>query len=154
MSADSTSGSASASLSHHPAPHRERASTLASTFGLLGGPLAWFVQLCAGYGLASWSCFPKDQRGIAPLAGASWSWSVMVSLLTASVVIAVASLFAARSNFARTRQEGAGDHVHLMEVGVGRTRFIALWGMLLGGGFAVATLLDAVAFLVLPRCAG
>jgi hypothetical protein len=143
-----------ASLSHHPAPQRERASTFASAFGLLGGPLAWFVQLCAGYGLSSWSCFPKDERGLAPLVGVSWSWPTMVVLLVASVVIATAAFFAAYGNFRRTRDEGHGGHAHLMEVGAGRTRFIALWGMLLGAGFAVATVIDAVAFLVLPRCAG
>ncbi len=143
-----------ASLSHHPAPHRGRASTLLSTFGLLGGPLAWFVHLCAGYGLASWSCFPKDVRGLAPLEGAAWSGPVMVILLIASVLTAIAALFAARSNFERTREEGHGGHGQVMEVGAGRTRFIALWGMFLGGGFAVATVLDAIAFVVLPRCAG
>jgi len=143
-----------ASLSHHPAPHRERASTVGSAFGLLGGPLAWFVQLCAGYGLASWSCFPKDQRGVVPVVGVSWSWPTMVVLLVVSVIIAVAAFFAAYRNFQQTRDEGHGDHAHLMEVGSGRTRFVALWGMMLGAGFAVATVIDAVAFVVLPRCAG
>jgi hypothetical protein len=143
-----------ASLSHHPAPQRERASAFASAFGLLGGPIAWFVQLCAGYGLASWSCFPKDQRGVTPVEGVTWSWPTMVALLIASVVIAVAAFLAAYRNFQRTRGEGYGDHAHLVEVGTGRTRFLALWGMVLGAGFAAATVLDAVAFLVLPRCAG
>jgi len=78
----------------------------------------------------------------------------MVVLLIASVVIAIAAFFAAYRNFQQTRDESHGDHTHLMEVGAGRTRFIALWGMLLGAGFAVATVIDAVAFLVLPRCAG
>lgn len=142
------------SLSHHPAPQRKRVSTFSSAFGLLGGPLAWFVHLCGGYGLASWSCFPKDQRGMAPLVGASWSGPVMIGLLVAGVVIAALSLVIARRNFNRTRGEGAGEQGHVSEVGAGRTRFIALWGMLLGGGFAVATLFDVVAFLVLPRCAG
>jgi hypothetical protein len=143
-----------ASLSHHPAPQREHASAFASTFGLLGGPLAWFVQLCAGYGLASWSCFPKDQRGVTPVEGVSWSWPTMVVLWIAGVVIAIAAFLAAYRNFQQTRGEGRGDHAHLVEVGTGRTRFIALWGMLLGAGFAAATVLDVIAFLVLPRCAG
>jgi len=78
----------------------------------------------------------------------------MVTLLIASVVIAIAVFLAAYRNFQQTRGEGHGDHAHLVEVGTGRTRFIALWGMLLGAGFAAATVLDAVAFLVLPRCAG
>jgi hypothetical protein len=78
----------------------------------------------------------------------------MVFLLIASVAIAIAAFFAAYRNFRRTRDEGQGDPAHLMEVGAGRTRFMALWGMMLGGGFAAATIIDAVAFMVLPRCAG
>jgi hypothetical protein len=78
----------------------------------------------------------------------------MVVMLIASVFIAIAAFFAAYRNFRRTRDEGHGDHAHLMEVGAGRTRFVALWGMMLGAGFAVATVIDAVAFVVLPRCAG
>ena len=42
----------------------------------------------------------------------------------------------------------------LMEIGAGRTRFLALWGMVLGVGFALAAAITAVAFIVLPRCAG
>ena len=42
----------------------------------------------------------------------------------------------------------------VMEVGSGRTRFLALWGIFLGAGAAVTIVLTAVAFWVLPRCAG
>jgi hypothetical protein len=143
-----------ASLSDHPAPHRERVSTFSSIFGLLGGPLAWFVQLCAGYGLASWSCFPKDLRGNTPVEGASWASPTLVTLLIAAIVVAFAAFLAARRDFQRTREESQGDPAHLMEVGAGRTRFIALWGMFLGAGFTAATLINAIDFLVLPRCAG
>jgi hypothetical protein len=41
-----------------------------------------------------------------------------------------------------------------MEAGAARTRFLALWGALLGGGFALATAITGVAFVTLPRCAG
>ncbi len=78
----------------------------------------------------------------------------MVAFLVAGVVIALAALWTAQRNFVQTRAEGPGDPAHLVEVGSGRSRFMALWGMLLGGGFALATVIDAVAFLVLPRCAG
>ena len=32
--------------------------------------------------------------------------------------------------------------------------FCALWGVVLGSGFALATLVTGVAFVFLPRCAG
>ena len=142
------------SLLHHPARHRERVLCYESALGLIGGPLAWFLQLCAGYALASWPCFANDDRTLTPLAGYAWTWPAMVLAMLAGVAIALTSFWISWRAFVRVRDESDGDHRHLMEVGAGRTRFLALWGMLLGGGFALATLVTAVAFLVLPRCAG
>jgi hypothetical protein len=141
-------------LSHHPAPHRDRVPIWESVFGVLGGPLAWFVQFTVGYALASWPCFPADQRMPQPIEGYGWSTSAMVVALVAAVLVAVAAFWVSWRTLQRTRDEGRGDHTHLMEVGTGRTRFLALWGVLLGGGFAVATLVTAVAFIIVPRCAG
>jgi hypothetical protein len=141
-------------LSHHPAPHRDRVALYESLFGVVGGPAAWFIQLCAGYALASWPCFPNSERGVAPLPGYEWTWPAMVVLLAAGVLIAFAAFLVSWRVLRRTQEEGEGGHHALMEIGAGRTRFLALWGVLLGGGFALATIVTAVAFLVLPRCAG
>jgi amino acid transporter len=135
-----------AALSHHPAPLRHQVSRAEAIFAVVGGPLAWFVQLCAGYALATRPCFPPT--------GFQWSFPLMVILLIAGVVVALAAFAVSWRTFARTRNESGGDHRHLMQVGAGRTRFLALWGMLLGAGFTVATSLTAVAFLLVPRCDG
>jgi hypothetical protein len=115
-------------------------------FALAGGPLAWFVQLCAGYALATWPCFPADHRRLVPQNGYTWTFPLMVALLIAGVVVALLAFGVSWRTYARTRDETGGDD--------GRTRFLALWGMLLGAGFAVATSLTAVAFLLVPRCDG
>jgi amino acid transporter len=141
-------------LSQYPAPPRHQLALSSAMFGLIGGPLAWFVQLCAGYALASGPCFAQSQRATQPLEGFAWTWPAMIALLIAGVIVALAAFAVSYRTFVRTRDEAGGDQHHLMEVGAGRTRFVALWGMLLGSGFAVATALTAVAFLVLPRCAG
>jgi amino acid transporter len=133
-------------LSQHPAPLRHQLSIGEALFGVFGGPLAWFVQLCAGYALATQPC-----RSQSSYAG---SFPVMVALLIAAVLVALAAFGVSWRTYARTRDETGGDHRHLMEVGAGRTRFLALWGMLLGAGFAVATSLTAIAFLLVPRCDG
>jgi hypothetical protein len=142
------------SLSHHPAPHRDKVSAFEGAFGLLGGPAAWFVQLCAGYGMASWPCFPLDEHHVLPLSGYAWTWAAIVAISIAAVVVALAAFAVSRRTYKRTRAEGHGDHRHVLEVGTGRTRFLAIWGMVLGASFAVATALTTVAFFVLPRCAG
>jgi hypothetical protein len=143
-----------ASLSHHPAPRRERVFATESLFGLLGGPLAWFIQLCAGYGLASWPCFPSAERRLLPPSGYAWTWSAMVVVSVAAIVTSLAAFFVSRRIYNRTRDEDAGGHEHLLEIGAGRTRFLALWGMVFAVGFAVAAAMNTVAFFVLPRCAG
>jgi amino acid transporter len=141
-------------LSQHPAPLRHQLSIGEALFSLLGGPLAWFVQLCAGYALATWPCFPETHRRLMPASGYAWSFSLMVGLLIAGVLVALLAFGVSWRTYARTRDEAGGDHRHLIEVGAGRTRFMALWGMLLGIGFAVATSLTAVGFLLVPRCDG
>jgi hypothetical protein len=142
------------SLSHHPAPRRHEASVPAIVFGLAAGPLAWFVQLCAGYTLASWPCFPLEQHRLVPQDGYAWTWGGIIAISVVAVIICVAAFLVSRRTFNRTRDEGQGGQQHLLEVGSGRTRFLALWGMVLGLGFAVATGMTAVAFFILPRCAG
>jgi hypothetical protein len=140
--------------SQHPAPHADRVKLHESFFGLFGGPLAWFLQLCGGYALASQPCFVNGSLARAPPASSHWTWPAMIGLMVVAVLIALASFLVSRQAFKRTREETHGDHYHLMETGAGRTRFLALWGMVMGSGFALATVLTAVAFLTLPRCAG
>jgi hypothetical protein len=145
---------ASTSLSHHPAPLRGQVPKVLLAVCVAAGPLAWFVQLCAGYGLASWACFPHDARRALPLSGWNWTFPAMVALLVLGVIVALAALLVSWRTLERTREEAEGGHHHLMEIGAGRTRFLALWGTVFSAGFAIATLLTVVAFIVVPRCAG
>jgi hypothetical protein len=146
-----------ASLSHHPAPHRERVAAVQIAFGLLAGPAAWFCQLCAGFALSSWPCFPADQPMLAPMRGYGWTWAATGIVSLTAVTISVAAMIVSRRLLQRTRGESAGGHGHpldLLDVGTGRTRFLASWGTIAGGAFAVASAFTGVAFLILPRCAG
>jgi hypothetical protein len=53
----------------------------------------------------------------------------------------------------KTRAEPQGARAQL-EPGNGRTQFLALWGVVLGGGFALTSLATGIAFLTVPRCGG
>jgi hypothetical protein len=143
-----------ASMSHHPAPHRHQVSLFESAFGLVGGPVAWFIQVCANYTMASWPCFPEEQRNLLPQAGYGWTWSAIIAVSIATFVIAVAAFLVSRRAYNRVRDEAHGDHQHLIDVGSGRTRFLALWGMIFSAAFAVGIAMDGVAYFLLPRCAG
>ncbi len=141
-------------VSGHPQPQPAAIPPAAATFALLGGPLAWFIELCADYWLASWSCFPKDQRGATPLEGVGWSGPTMLAIWSACMLVAVLALVTSWRLFRDTRQARERDYYHLIEDGDGRLAFLALWGMLLSGGALLTLIIDVVAFVVLPRCGG
>ena len=141
-------------VSEHPQPSEARVPMLAAGFGLLGGPLAWFLQLCGDYSLVSWSCFPKDHRGSMPVEGVGWSGPMTLALWCVCILIAALAFLTSWRLFRQTRQAQAKDYYHLLEDGDGRLAFLALWGMLLSGGAVITIVLDVVAFVVLPRCGG
>jgi hypothetical protein len=141
-------------LSHHPAPKRHAVRLHESFFALFGGPLAWFVQLNVGFALASQPCFRDGERMLAPRFNPDWTWTAMIAATVIACVIGLLAALISWRAYVRTLDEGAGGHRHVLEVGSGRTRFLALWGVVLGAGAALATGLTAVAFFVLPRCAG
>lgn len=116
-----------------------------AAFGLLGGPVAWFAQLLVGYTLASAPCFPHQQRLAAPAAAWGWTHAGIVLMLLLCALVALAAFRVAWVDLRRTGKDGAP---------AGRVHFIAMWGVALGSGFCVATLLTAVGITVLPRCAG
>jgi len=136
------------------APHADRVVRLESFFGLFGGPLAWYLQLCAGYALASQPCFRDGHRMTLPLPALQWTWPAMILAMLAAVAVALLSLLVSWRAFRRIREEPPSGSQHGAEIRAGRTRFLALWGMLLGSAFALAAAMTAVAFITLPRCAG
>jgi hypothetical protein len=142
------------SLSRSPAPHAERVGLGRIAFAIVAGPLAWFILVCVGEALASEPCFPGGHRYVAPLPGLHWTWPALVALLILCALVAFAALVVSWRIYRVTRSEEAGRHAGLLDEGIGRTRFMALWGLLYGGGFCVATLFSLVAYVALPRCAG
>jgi hypothetical protein len=125
-----------------------------SFFGLFGGPIAWFLQFCAGYALASEPCFRAGERLATPVPALQWTLLAMLVSMAAGIALALLSLIVSWRAYRRTKDEASGETVNLVEAGLGRTRFLSLWGVLLGSAFAAATAMTGVAFLTLPRCAG
>ena len=138
----------------HPSPARERIALPALFTALAGGPLAWVTQLLVNYGLASATCYPLDfpRTEAVPGWGAVWYGLLAVNLLAIGV-----ALFAAAGShryWRATRNEHAGHARHALEAGEGRTRFVALVGLMAGLGFAAALVFDLIALLVVPQCQG
>jgi hypothetical protein len=143
----------------HPAPRRDKAGLVLLFFGLAAGPIVWSIHLVANYALASHSCFPDGApRFLAP-SGIGRVWLTLVAIDgLAMLVTAIAALISYR-NWRTTRREtsehaspAAGHANELVEIGEGRTRFLALWGMLTSAGFILTILFDLVGLFVLPLC--
>jgi hypothetical protein len=134
----------------HPAPERGNASLWSLSFSLAAPPLSWSLQSIVGYGIYSEACYPGDTPRTMPLLPGMWGLLLMLNV--AALVIGVIAISVAYRNWNATRRETGGDSQHLIERGEGRTRFVAMWGLLLGSGFVVATVFSSVALLISPLC--
>ena len=144
----------------HPAPARGRAGLGALAFGLFGAPAAWSVQTLVNLPVAAHGCFPR----LAPLsAPATAVRGVVFAVSVAALVVCVAAAAVAWRSWARTRdeqQEGSGQGAEhapesaLLETGEGRTRFLALAGVLSSLTFLLVSAAHAATVLLVPPCGG
>lgn len=142
MANDQQSGSTAA----HPAPHRHKVAAGLLWFGLCGAPLAWIGLEMFSYVLSMGVCTSQADAHT----GATWT-----AMLAASIVaglIALAAIVVAVNNWRKTRHESQGSAHNLLEVGEGRTRFLAMCGLLTSAGFIVAFIFSATTLLVVPLC--
>lgn len=138
----------------HPSPARGRVSTTLLLFALAAGPAVWITQLVVNYGLASYSCYPRWRPAPAVLPGWHGIWWGQLAINLVAIVIALAATALCYRDWRLTRGEHPGASEHALEAGEGRTRFLALVGVMSGLGFAAAALFDTVALLGVPLCAG
>lgn len=137
----------------HPAPHRDRVPTWALLVCLAAGPAAWSTQLILGYGLSSYACFPDGEpflRSPPPGWSGEQAWLLLLNLVCLALTCA-ALAFDLRA-WRRTRDEKRGGAGWLLEVGEGRSRFLALAGMLACGVFAAAIVFNTINLLAVPAC--
>ncbi len=136
----------------HPSPHRHRVQRWAVWFGLLGAPLAWSLQELVNVSLAGYACFPHDT----PLAAPLWSnlAAIVIAVDAVALVVCVAAGFAALHTWRRSRNEKPGDAEQLLGGGDGRTRFMAMAGMMTSALFLAGTALAALNLTTVPLCGG
>jgi len=133
----------------HPSPQRDRVGAWAIWFGILGAPVAWSVQQLVNPTILAHGCFPHD----VPLTDSIWANARTVTTLVELVCIAVcvAAGAVAWRSWQRTREEKPGSGHHLIEAGEGRSRFMAMVGLICSGLFLAAVLFaTAVLYMVAP----
>jgi hypothetical protein len=132
----------------HPAPHRHRVGLLALCFGIVGAPLAWSIELLTGSALTGHQCFPRYLPRVLPMWAGTWGFLLGMSI--AAFVLAIAAVLVAWRSWQRTSDEKPGS----AHGGEGRTRFMAMSGLICSGLFLLALLFTLAVILLVPLCGG
>jgi hypothetical protein len=69
-----------------------------------------------------------------------------------ALIVGVLGTLVAFTSWSATRHEHGGRPNYLIDVGEGRTRFLAMCGMLVGAGFVVAILFTTVTVVLASAC--
>ena len=147
--------------SAHPAPARNDVSAGLLWFGLVAAPAAWTVQTLVDLALTSHGCYPRLFPLATPmLAGLR---GILVTVSLAALIVCIVAALAATRTWSMTRHEhqsssGAGDKhgpsAALLETGEGRTRFLALSGLMTSIVFTIAVLAHTVSIFIVGPCGG
>lgn len=139
-----------ASGAEHPAPERHKVPPGLLLFALAAAPAAWLGQTVTGMAIARHACFPKD----IPLDNPAFSYApgVLWGVVGIAFAVALCALMASVWAWKQTRREGNGDGHILLEIGEGRTRFLAMCAMILSAGFSVAIGFAAAGVNLIPLC--
>ncbi|WP_206001794.1 hypothetical protein [Paraburkholderia aromaticivorans] len=131
-------------------PYRRRGGTPMMLFGLLGAAAAWVLQTEIGETLAAQACFPHR----AALAAPQWSW-LMPALNVMSIVallIGTAGVWVAWRGWRMTRAARLDPASPVSNAGEGRTRFLAMAGLILSLLFLVGLIATGLAVLLVSPC--
>ncbi|WP_420605385.1 hypothetical protein [Novosphingopyxis sp.] len=134
----------------HPSPHRHKVSAAWLLAGLAIPPAAWTAEMLVGFAISSNACPLTPGSNSQP--GFSGEAALLILLQLACLICAIASGLMSRRHWRRVRGEKKdSEHSHLT-IGEGRTRFLALAGMLTAGTFAIAILFNVLEPILIPLC--
>jgi hypothetical protein len=118
--------------------------------GIFAAPLVWAVQSVVNTALTSHACYPDGVPLARPMHGGLWTLLLVVSLATLLVQVVTGSL--AWRNWRATRQEASGREHRALDTGEGRTRFMAMAGMLTSALFVLVSVGHTVTLFLVPPC--
>jgi hypothetical protein len=136
----------------HPGPRRHEINLTLLVLALVATPSLWGLRLVTNYALDSYFCYPGDARRFSLAGGAAWVWPTLLAIDLLVLVFAGAAAAISYRYWRASRDELASGSA-LIEIGEGRTRFLALWGLMIAVGFVVATVFDFFTLWIVPPCA-
>jgi hypothetical protein len=134
----------------HPAPHRDRANFLWLLFGCSAAPIFWLGQLMLGYWVSAQACYsgdhPVDLASVGTLRTALIVFDIVAMIATFSGAVV------SWSNWRATQNEKKGGATRAIHTGEGRTRFLALWGLMSSLWFFGAIVFNTIGSIMVPLC--
>jgi hypothetical protein len=134
----------------HPAPERRKVGWLRQLIGLFGAPTAWALQMSLSEILSSHACYPHQAPLDSPIL--SWLHPALSAVSLACFAAAFFSGYTAWRSWRRSHLEAKGEKTHTIDIGEGRTRFLALLGAYSSGLFLIAIFFTAFAVLLVSPC--
>jgi hypothetical protein len=136
----------------HPSPHRGRVHGVPMWFAILGAPVAWSLQQLIAPTMFMHGCYPNDTPLFEPIWGNARPVALWIEAVAILVCLAAGAV--AWRNWARSRDEKEGSAHHLIEAGDGRTRFMALVGLICSGLFLIVIVFSTGLLYMVPPCNG
>lgn len=134
----------------HPAPRHHLVGLPELWFGLFGAPAAWSAQLISNYALMGHFCYPRDTPLASPTFGGVRALSIVISAIL--LLVGAAALATALHSWEAARYRRRAEHHEVAEIGEGRTRFMAMAGILVSGIFVYALLMAGIPLIAMPVC--
>lgn len=134
----------------HPAPQRGNIGLATLLFGIAAAPAAWNAQLLFSVALSGHDCYPHATPVALPL----WDGlrPVLFAISVAAIVLAIIGGVVALRSWRKTFDEREDSGHHLLDRGEGRTRFMAMAGMLTSALFLIALVFGTIALCLVPLC--
>jgi hypothetical protein len=130
----------------HPAPQRGRVALTVVLIGVALAPAAWLLQMNLSFLAGDLGCSESVlTRGVS---------SMLVMMSFGAFLLSLAALGASMAAFHATNTEASGKAHQARSTGLGRTRFMALSGMIVSSIFLAATAFCAVVPIVVGTCHG
>lgn len=138
----------------HPAPHRGRVTVVALFVGLVAGPAVWILHHVVNYGLASHGCFPERMPLHHVLPGWGWLWPALLVIVLLSIAATVFAGLVSLRAWRATRDELGDMSGQMLDIGEGRTRFMAAAGLITSALILATIVFEAIPLFVVPLCRG
>jgi hypothetical protein len=121
-------------------------------FGLLGGPIAWTLQLLVDYPLVAHFCFPDAAKRVVPTIDSLHLLVIIVSVL--ALALAGAALLTAIRSWRASGGEFGSARPTLTDAAPppGRVRFMALGGILASSLTIIGIVIHGAFILTLAPC--